>query len=73
MRLPDSRNVAAATSNPKRPGTRISSSFVFLDRTATFARQNSNTAMQERGPIVALQRRVRFSARLAGFCRIRWH
>ena len=24
-------------------------------------------------PIVALQRRVRFSARLAGFCRIRWH
>ena len=24
-------------------------------------------------PIVALQRRVRFSAQLAGFCRIRWH
>ena len=24
-------------------------------------------------PIVALQRRVRFSVRLAGFCRIRWH
>ena len=24
-------------------------------------------------PIVALQRRVRFSARFAGFCRIRWH
>ena len=24
-------------------------------------------------PIVALQRRMRFSARLAGFCRGRWH
>ena len=24
-------------------------------------------------PIVALQRRMRFSARLAGFCRMRWH